>query len=79
MKRRFRVLSDDGEHLVEYRQNIFGVVRIIIDGDEFRLGYVSCFKRRTEPFMAGGSKCMLVIRWGGEVEITSPECRIEKL
>lgn len=79
MKRKWRVTADDGEHRVEYRQSLFGFVKIIIDDDIFKLGYVSCFKRRTEPFRVGSSQCMLTIKWGGEVDIKSHECKIERL
>jgi hypothetical protein len=73
------VRTGDGEHTVEYRRSFFGIVHVTIDGDSFRLGFVSRFKERNEPFRVGDEQCMLMIKRGGKAEVSAAGCEIERV
>jgi len=53
MKKTWTVKSGEEIHTVEYKRSLFGIVSVTIDGDSFKLGFVSCFSKRNEPFRVG--------------------------
>ena len=75
MKKTWTVKSGEEIHTVEYRRSLFGIVSVAIDGDSFKLGFVSCFAKRNEPFRVGDTQCMLCIA-GRKTTIVSNECEI---
>ncbi|MGI6167095.1 MAG: hypothetical protein ACOYIA_03025 [Eubacteriales bacterium] len=79
MRRKWNIETGDGVHTVEYRRSLFGIVRVIIDGESFKLGYVSRFSKRSEPFRVGDEQCVLIIKRGGRAEIMSGDCKVERV
>ncbi|HHT54813.1 MAG TPA: hypothetical protein GX011_07830 [Clostridiales bacterium] len=79
MKRKWSIETGDGVHTVEYRRSPLGIVRVIIDGEVFVLGYVSRFSKRSEPFRVGEEQCVLTITRGGGAEIVAVDCRVERV
>ncbi len=79
MMKKWIVRTGDGEHTVEYKRSIFGIVSVAIDGECFRLGYVSCLKERSEPFRVGDEQCILMIKRGGKAEISAAGCEVERV
>lgn len=75
MKKIWTVKSGEEIHIVEYKRSLLGVVSVTIDGDSFKLGFVSCFAKRNEPFRVGDTQCMLCIA-GRKTTIASQECEI---
>lgn len=75
MRTQWNVAAGDGVHKVGYSRNIWGTVTVTVDEDSFRLGHVSLFAERREPFRVGDSQCLLVIR-RGRAEILSTDCEV---
>jgi hypothetical protein len=79
MRTKWIIETSDGEHTVEYRRSLFGIVSVTIDNDSFRLGFVSLFARRSEPFRVGDEQCVLTIKRGGKAEISASACEVKKV
>lgn len=79
MKRAWSVKTEDGKHTVEYSRSIFGIVRVSIDENIFKLGYISCFSQKNEPFRVGDTQCILMIKRGGKAEISAADCEVEQV
>ena len=79
MRRRWNIETGEGVHTVEYRRSLFGIVRVVIDGESFNLGYVSRLSKRSEPFRVGDEQCVLMIKRGGGAEIVAADCKVERL
>ncbi len=79
MKIKWNISAEDGEHTVEYRRSPLGIVRVSIDGISFKLGYISRFTTRNEPFRVGDNQCMLMIKRGGKAEVSASDCEVERV
>ena len=82
IKQRWTVITDSGEHALEYKCSAFwGKTVLTVDGDSFTvkgkpfgIGLV-----RREPIIVGGAQAMLDVKKGGKAALICREGDVEEL